>query len=266
MEKKIFTKDGLIQALLEIYELGWIQNTKRKGNSGAIGNMLEDLLGITENNLPIPNASEWELKASRIGSKALTTLCHLEPSPRALKLVSKMLLPLYGWKHQEAGALHNENELSFRQTINTLNPSDRGFRVVVNESEEKIEISFDTTFVAEKHKDWLQSVENRVGLGELSPQPYWGFSDLGHTIASKLGNLFYVQAEKKKVDEEEYFYYRKAFILRDFSIERFMQALKDGLVYVDFDARTKHNHGTKFRIRSHLLGNLYEEKITIFDN
>ncbi|MDH4262220.1 MAG: MvaI/BcnI family restriction endonuclease [Spirochaetia bacterium] len=38
-----------------------IQNS-RAGNHCGIGNTLEDLLGITENNLPIPNAAEWELK------------------------------------------------------------------------------------------------------------------------------------------------------------------------------------------------------------
>ncbi len=82
--------------------MGWIPNA-RHGNQGGIGNTLEDLLEIKENNLPIPNASEWELKTQRIATTALTTLFHTEPSPQALKLVQKMLLPLYGWAHQEAG-------------------------------------------------------------------------------------------------------------------------------------------------------------------
>ncbi len=43
--------------------------------------MLEDLLGIEENNLPIPNAAEWELKAQRANTSALTTLFHIEPQP-----------------------------------------------------------------------------------------------------------------------------------------------------------------------------------------
>lgn len=57
----IYTKDLLIQKLKKIAAMGWVKN-RRKGNAGGIGNTLEDLLGIRENNLPIPNAVEWELK------------------------------------------------------------------------------------------------------------------------------------------------------------------------------------------------------------
>ena len=48
----IYTKPALISKLKEISETGWIPNG-RAGNSGGIGNTLEDLLGIKENNLPI---------------------------------------------------------------------------------------------------------------------------------------------------------------------------------------------------------------------
>jgi hypothetical protein len=46
--------------------MGWIPDN-RPGNIGGVGNTLEDLLGIEENNLPILNASEWELKCQRTG-------------------------------------------------------------------------------------------------------------------------------------------------------------------------------------------------------
>src|SRR4030043_1337361 len=82
-----FTKDDLIEKLLEIKARGWIPNA-RHGNAGGVGNTLEDLLGIQENNLPIPNAAEWELKCQRKGSSSLTTLFHMEPSPRAVRFVS----------------------------------------------------------------------------------------------------------------------------------------------------------------------------------
>jgi len=66
----IYTKESLIKKLLEIRGMGWIAN-HRRGNSGGIGNTLEDLLGIKENNLPIPNAAEWELKTQRKGTSSL---------------------------------------------------------------------------------------------------------------------------------------------------------------------------------------------------
>ena len=91
---EIFTKDQLILELRKIKEMGWIKNT-RPGNVGGIGNTLEDLLGIKENNLPFPNAAEWELKTQRANTSSLTTLFHMEPSPRALKFVPRIFLLKY---------------------------------------------------------------------------------------------------------------------------------------------------------------------------
>lgn len=127
---KVFTKESLIEELRSIRSLGFVSNA-RHGNQGGIGNTLEDLLGIEENNLPMPNAAEWELKTQRLGTTALTTLFHIEPSPRAIKFVPSILLPNYGWKHKNAGKRYPENEMSFRQTIHGLSPSDRGFKVVL---------------------------------------------------------------------------------------------------------------------------------------
>lgn len=59
--------------LKEILSMGWIKNT-RVGNHGSVGNMLEDILGIPENNLPLPDISKWELKSRKVNSTALTTL------------------------------------------------------------------------------------------------------------------------------------------------------------------------------------------------
>lgn len=70
---KIYTKESLSAALIDIRARGWIRNA-RNGNDGGIGNTLEDILGIQENNLPIPNAAEWELKCQRIKTTSLTTL------------------------------------------------------------------------------------------------------------------------------------------------------------------------------------------------
>ena len=115
---KIYIKASLIETLTAIRDRGWIP-TSRKNNDGGIGNTLEELLGIAENNLPLPNAAEWELKAQRKQTNALITLFHMEPSPRAFRFVSAILLPEFGWRHQDAGGKYPESEKSFRQTIET---------------------------------------------------------------------------------------------------------------------------------------------------
>jgi hypothetical protein len=253
----IYTKESLIDELKKIRDMGFISNA-RHGNHGGIGNTLEDLLGIEENNLPMPNAAEWELKTQRLGTSSLTTLFHVEPSPQALRFVPAVLLLKYGWRHQQAGLKYPETEMSFRQTIHGIAPSDRGFKVVIDESERKVLISFDSSLVVAKHSAWLKSVENRVGVGELNPQPYWGFDDLAAKAGTKLHNCFYVQAKVKREKGQEFYHYQKILKLSRFSFEGFLQGLREGFVLVDFDARTGHNHGTKFRLRQNRLPDLYE--------
>lgn len=255
---KIYTKEELIAKLKEIREMGWICSG-RQGNVGGVGNTLEDLLGIEENNLPIPNASEWELKCQRIGTSSLTTGFHMEPSPRAVGFVPKVLLPKYGWSHQEAGSKYSLDEMSFRQTITGTQRSDRGFKVVVNRAERKILISFDAKAVDKKHAAWLETVKDRIGLNELYPQPYWGFDDVGHKAGTKLLNCFYVQARTKREGGKECFKYETILMLRKFSIDAFVAGIEQGFVYVDFDARSGHNHGTKFRWRQNRIEDLYKE-------
>lgn len=261
-EPIFYTKQSLIEKLKEIASMGWIPNA-RQGNAGGVGNTLEDLLGIEENNLPIPNAAEWELKTQRINTTSLTTLFHMEPSPRAVRFVPQILLPKYGWLHEEAGRKYPKGEMSFRQTIHGASRSDRGFMVQIDRATRKVLISFDAKAVDLRHKKWLGSVKKRTGLGELEPQPYWGFDDLEHKAGTKLLNTFYVQAEVKVERKREYYHYTKVMMLQKFSFEGFLKALEEAKILVDFDARTGHNHGTKFRMRQDSLSTLYERKTII---
>jgi hypothetical protein len=253
---KIYTKESLIEELHKIRGMGWIPNA-RPGNVGGIGNTLEVLLGIEENNLPIPNAAEWELKCQRANTSALTTLFHMEPSPRALKFVPKILLTKYGWPHKLAGTKYPDDEMSFRQTIHGLSRSDRGFKVEIARDVKKVLVSFNSASVDTRHSEWLVSVEERVGLGELDPQPYWGFDDLFHKAGTKLLNCFYIQAEVKRQKGQELFHYSRILILEGFSLDNFLNTLEAGNILIDFDARTRHNHGTKFRLRQSARPELY---------
>jgi MvaI/BcnI restriction endonuclease family len=248
----IYTKESLILRLREIRERGWIPSG-RHGNDGGVGNTLEDLLGLAENNLPIPNAAEWELKCQRLKGTSLTTLFHMEPSPTALKFVPSILLPQFGWRHREAGGKYPDSEMSFRQRITATGKSDRGFGVVVNRNEQRVEVVFDKSSVGARHSSWVSGVPDL-----LDPFPYWGFQDLFHKAGTKLHNCFFVGVESRKIGGKEQFLYSKILKLSSFSLERFLNAIEAGDVLVDFDARSGHNHGTKFRFRRHRLSELYE--------
>ncbi len=153
----IFTKEDLIKKLTDIKNMGWIEN-RRHGNVGGIGNTLEDLLDIQENNLPIPNANEWELKAQRLKTSSLITLFHCEPSPRAFNFVPNILLQNFGWKHQSAGLKYDSNEKSFRQTINYLTYTDRGFKIDIDSVNNRIFVSFNPSKVDSRHSIWLNNI------------------------------------------------------------------------------------------------------------
>ena len=108
-----------------------------------------------------------------------------------------------------------------------------------------------------RHSEWLASVKMRVGLGELHPQPYWGFSDLYHKAGTKLLNCFHVRAEAKRERGQEFFRYSTMMVLEDLSLGSVLQAIEEGNLLIDFDARTGHNHGTEFRLRQDHLPDLY---------
>lgn len=207
--------------------------------------------------MPIPNAAEWELKCQRAKSRALLTLFHTEPSPTALKFVPAILIPQYGWAHQKAGTKYPDDEKSFRQKINGLNYTDRGFGIRVDYETRRVVIVFNAGKVADKHAEWLKNVQSNPNSGELNPQPYWGFDDLYHIAGTKLRNTFYVQAQVKRQRGQEFFHYNKIFILRNLKIENFVAAIERGNMYIDFDARSGHNHGTKFRLNPKALPDLY---------
>ena len=61
---RLYSKEELIVTFHEILNQGWhksVKLTRNTRNDGAVGNTFENLLGIVENNLLIPNTQEWEL-------------------------------------------------------------------------------------------------------------------------------------------------------------------------------------------------------------
>lgn len=262
---KLFKKEELIREIRKIFEAGWVKSVKKtidKRNDGAVGNTLESLLGIKENNLPLPNAREWELKGQRKHTSSLLTIKHIEPSPTGAKIVSSVLLPLYGWKHKEAGKKYPETEKSFRSTTSAIAHTNRGFRVAVDRAKKKIVFVFDASKADTSKPEiaaWLKTVKERVGLGSINPEPYWAFDDLKYAVGSKIMNCFYVIADTKIEDKHEYFKYEKLLVLSGFLFERFLGCAEKGYVLFDFDARTGHNHGTKIRLKQDKFPTVYEQ-------
>lgn len=139
--------------------------------------------------------------------------------------------------------------MSFRVTMSGNRHTDRGFRVIINHSLQQVQIEFDYRRVDPRRAEWLESVRTRVGDEPLNPTPYWPFNIIMAKTRKKLENLLYVIADRTKLDGIEHFQYNEVWCLEKLDFERFLGILEDGVILIDFDAHTHHNHGTKFRSR-----------------
>ena len=68
-----------------------------------------------------------------------------------------------------------------------------------------------------------------------------------------------MRGQNKTLLKSPCFINTKVMMLQKLSFEGFLKALEEGKILVDFDARTGHNHGTKFRMRQDWLPMLYEK-------
>ena len=252
------SRDEVVRRLKELKRKGWIQ-TRQQFNDGLVGNTLEDFLGIKENNLTLPDAGRYELKAQRMESGSLTTLFHFDPFPRRPKSVVRHFLgPIYGWPHEEI-----KGEWSFRITMYGNGYTNRGFKIALDEKKDLLLVQFNPEKVDASKSDWLAQVLKKGGR-EITPQPYWELNRIKEKAQTKISNTIYVHAESRKRKEFEEFRYDKAVLYEGLDFERFKKGLSNGEIFVDFDARTGHNHGTKFRVKQGTLEKFYARKEKIF--
>lgn len=259
---------GQVSDILHANKDTWLLGT-RQGNDGNQGNTLESLLGVKENNLKLPDLGEIELKTRKVETGSFVTLFHKEPKPRAS--IPKLLKSL-GWRHQEAGLAYLKDEMSFRSTTYAHRFSDRGFTIslrsdriefVFEPSKVNVSVS-DITGVFSTYGDWLADVERREPHYLKVLPVFWDRAEFENYCISKLNSTLMCDFETKKVKNREYFRVVEAFIYKNFHSEKLENLFNNGNVVIDFDARTRHNHGTKLRVKKDKLGDLFEISYKVF--
>jgi hypothetical protein len=239
----IYTKAELIRKLLEIQKKSWIKITAhRQDKDGGLGNTLEDLLGIPENNLPLADYGEFELKTHRSESNSLISLFRFEPKPGR---VIPYLVENYGWPIPKYGP----KERSLRVDVDAAKFSERGFIARINEELKRVELHFDSSKVPNTtvYQRWLKGVEAKVGLGDLNPIPYWTFKGIENKIKTKIGNMVYVTVDTSHEDRAQKMKIAKAVLLQGADLSNFLDGIRNGWLQIEINARTHHNHGTAFR-------------------
>ena len=246
----------------------WHQGT-RPGNDGNAGNTLEDLLGVSENNLSLPDYGEIEIKSQKKETGSLITLFHKEPRPPAS--IPKLLRSL-GWQHSEAGTKKPADEMSFRSTTYAHRFSDRGFKLNITAS--RIEFIFDPnmvnkeeldrTYIYRTYGDWLQDVNKRSDPHYTNVLPiFYELSDIENKFVEKLNHTLFVLCRTRKERGVNSYCFENAFLLKGLKTEMISLLFNDGSMAIDFDARTRHNHGTKFRIQAANLASLFSDSVEL---
>lgn len=249
----VYTKDELTRQLLEIQKKGWIKLTAhRQDKDGGLGNTLEDLLGVPENNIPLADYGEFELKTHRSESNSLISLFRFEPKPGR---VIPYLVENYGWPLPKYGP----KERSLRVDIDAAKFSERGFIARINEELKRVELHFDSSKVPNTtiYQNWLQEVKEKAGLGDLNPIPYWTFEDIENKVKAKIGNMVYVTVDTSSEGGGQKMRVARAVLLRGAGLPTFLDGIRNGWLQIELSARTHHNHGTAFRTWERFWPSLY---------
>lgn len=207
------------KALKKLSEKGWIKSN-RSHNTG-IGKTLEDYLGITENNIALPDFGVMELKSQRAGTASMMTLFTKKPEG----ITNAEILKRFGYPDPEF-----PQHKILHQTITNGKKNGRGFHCKVDEKQGKLLI-----------------LKNRTVLG------YYGLDFLRLKATEKIGNgLILVFANCKKEKGHEYFHYTEAWLLKDIDPKQFLALSKYdirlGVYRTGKNAGKPHDHGSAFRL------------------
>jgi hypothetical protein len=220
--------EEILTKLKELKAKGYIK-THRPDDTG-VGKTLEDLLGIQENNIRLPDIGEIELKAKRIESQSMLTLATKAPEPQG---VNRILFDNYKY-------LDTEGCYSLHSTVYGSRYNPQGFKVIFEEDK--------------------LVLENRNNI-----ESYWPTSIFDEVLKSKSDRilLVFAEAKGKRKTKDEKFNYVEAYLLSGLNEHKFKAAIEQDKLKVDIrigvyrSGKLKgkyHDHGTGFRMsKGHFL-------------
>ncbi len=222
------TKNELFSRMLDVLRHGEYEmpNEPRYRGTGAPGNFLEDILGLTTGNKDIPDSVGWEIKYYTKKTN-LITLFHKEPEPKG---VMRYMVKEYGWKDKNG-------RLSFRHTI--AGKSDR-FRVDRKEGQIVIR-----------------------PIKRKGTTPFWTDDAILNSAGAKLRRLLLVEGQRS-VQKVSYYkaYLYETIQLSSFIFEVLRGTVKIDFDAREMKPGSKglRNHGTKFRVSPDDICRLYAKK------
>lgn len=212
--------------------------THRIGDTG-IGKTLEDLLDITENNIPLHDIhGVAELKAYRKGATSMLTLFTLEPLPKGGDR-DRLLLNNFGYSKRD-----NQRSKELHSTLSSKRYNNQNLRLSVCED-----------------KIMVEGRNHNLNI-------FWDMNTLKKKFEDKLPALVYVLADRKIISDAEYFHFNEAYLLKGFSFELFKIMVKNDDIIVDFRMYympngSVRNHGTGFRVKINKLYHCFKTGVRL---
>jgi hypothetical protein len=182
---------------VQVKEKGWVKS-KRKGPTG-IGHTLEQLLGLTENNIALPDLGTVELKAHRIGSSSMITLFTF--NRKAWKINPHGAIKKYGTRD-------DNGRLGMYFTM-ARTPNSMGLFLNVDE-----------TTISVRHVS-----------GEVVAE--WQLENLAKRFMQKTPGLVLVSAFSEMRGDTEWFKYDRAQLLTETSADIIRNQFLSGNVFFD---------------------------------
>ena len=219
--------DEFVQKFEEIKAMKWVKS-KRRGSTG-IGYTLEELLGISENNIATPDLGEIELKAHRINSTSMITLFTF--NNRAWKMNQLEAIKKYGTP-DEKGRLGMYFTMSQK-------PNRTGLFLHIEDD----------------------SISVRHISGEMVAE--WQLDSLTERFMKKFPAMIFVSALNEMDGKQEWFKFERAQFLSGISKEVVRNQILSGNILIDLRLHDKgtsaRNHGTGFRAHVNKLPMLFTE-------
>lgn len=222
---KRMTLEDFQRAFAEIKNAGWIQS-KRRGSTG-IGQTLEQILGLDENNIALPDLGNVELKAHRIGSSSMITL------------------------------------FTFNRKAWKMKPLEAVRRYGTRDSNGRLGLYFTMSRTPNSMGLFLHVESDSISVRHISGQivAEWQLDALAQRFMQKIPGLILVSAFSEMRGDSEWFKFERAQLLTGTSPEILRSQILAGNVLVDLrlhDQITRaRNHGTGFRTHEDKLALLF---------
>lgn len=210
----------------------------RKGPTG-IGKTFEDLLGKKEDNLPLPDFHQIELKAHDTDGNSYITL--FTKSPNIPRGINTLLRQSYGYFDPKSDQKILHTSVSSKLQFNAK--SNHYFQIVNDKAQRSLKLCVYTS--------------NKTLIKDAFTAQ-WSYEVLEKSLNKKLKTLAIIMSSTKHHNGQTYYSYDAIKVVRNLSLSQLLTALSDNKLIIDLrlgvyhSGKNKgktHDHGTGFRIK-----------------